>query len=154
MDKKESYNQLLTSAKGLLDGEKDRIANLANLTALIKEQMGFFWVGFYEVKKEELVLGPFQGPIACTRIPKGKGVCGTSWLEGRTITVEDVHEFPGHIACSPLSQSEIVVPVFVNGTVKYVLDIDSERLATFDSSDEDGLEALCALISEAHPTWH
>ncbi|MDA0714092.1 MAG: GAF domain-containing protein [Bacteroidetes bacterium] len=153
MDKKESYRHLLTAARGLLKDEQDRIANLANLTALIKEQLGFFWVGFYEVKKNELVLGPFQGPVACTRIAKGKGVCGTSWAESRPITVKDVHEFPGHIACSPLSQSEIVVPIFVDGQVRYVLDIDSDRLATFDATDEEGLMALCEMITEAHPTW-
>jgi GAF domain-containing protein len=119
----------------LVDGEQDRIANLANITAALKEAFGFFWVGFYLVQGDQLVLGPFQGPVACTRIQKGKGVCGTAWMEARTIVVEDVDAFPGHIACSSLSKSEIVVPGFQNQQVNMVLDVDSDRLADFNQVD-------------------
>lgn len=153
MEKKERYSALIKEASGLLDGELDKVANLANICALIKERFGFFWIGFYEVKGKELVLGPFQGPVACTRIAHGKGVCGTSWAEKRAIVVKDVHEFPGHIACSALSQSEIVLPVFLNDKVSMVLDIDSDTLATFDHEDESGLSALCDLIAQKMPLW-
>ncbi|MCK7556490.1 GAF domain-containing protein [Chitinophaga sedimenti] len=123
--KESQYQSLLPQIKGLITGEPDQTANLANITAALKEQFGWLWVGFYLVKGGELVLGPFQGPIACTRIRKGKGVCGTSWAEAKTLIVPDVEAFPGHIACSSLSKSEIVVPVIRNGEVVGVLDVDS-----------------------------
>lgn len=126
---------LIPQIRSLVDGEEDRIANLANITAALKEAFGFFWVGFYLVQGDQLVLGPFQGPVACTRIQKGKGVCGTAWVEARTIVVEDVDAFPGHIACSSLSKSEIVVPGFQNQQVNMVLDVDSDRLADFNQVD-------------------
>jgi GAF domain-containing protein len=134
----------------LLDGETDLVANLANVAAALKEQFAWLWVGFYIVKnvegKEELVVGPFQGPVACTRIRKGKGVCGTSWAESRTIIVPDVEKFPGHIACSSLSKSEIVVPVVRGGQVVAVLDADSEELSHFDIIDQHYLEEIVNLI--------
>ena len=129
-----------------MSGETDQIANMANMAALIHETFGFWWTGFYIVKEQELVLGPFQGPIACTRIPYGKGVCGTSWQRRETIVVPDVHEFPGHIACSSLSCSEIVVPIFSKGSVYAVLDIDSKELATFDKTDKEWLERIVELL--------
>jgi len=144
---------MLSEAEGLMAGEHDMIANLANLCALIRERFGFFWIGFYLVKGNELVLGPFQGPVACTRIAHGRGVCGTSWAKAESIIVQDVHEFPGHIACSALSQSEIVVPVMVDGKVSMVLDIDSDQLSTFDEVDEAGLQSLCWLISSNEKNW-
>src|SRR6476469_5586749 len=134
-NKTEQYESLLPQIKGLLDGEPDLIANLANTAAALKEQFGWLWVGFYLVKDNELVLGPFQGPVACTRIRKGRGVCGTSWAEAKTLIVPDVEKFSGHIACSSLSRSEIVVPVFKNGDVVAVLDVDSIALKTFDETD-------------------
>ena len=140
--KEDIYNSLLPQIKALVGDEKDAIANLANITAALKQAFGFFWVGFYIVKKNELVLGPFQGPIACTRIAFGKGVCGTAWKERRTVIVPDVEQFPGHIACSSESKSEIVVPVFKNGKVAGVLDIDSDRLNTFDETDAKQLGEL------------
>jgi GAF domain-containing protein len=154
MDKKEKYTSLYKEAQGLISGEQDLTANLANITALIKERFGFFWIGFYLVKDSQLVLGPFQGPVACTRIAHGKGVCGTSWAQAKPLIVPDVHEFPGHIACSALSKSEIVLPVFSGKEVSMVLDIDSDELATFDEVDEMGLSKLCELISENLPTWN
>jgi L-methionine (R)-S-oxide reductase len=154
MDKKEKYTALYIEAQGLVSGENDLIANLANITALIKDRFGFFWIGFYLVKDSQLVLGPFQGPVACTRIAHGKGVCGTSWAQAKALIVADVHEFPGHIACSAMSKSEIVLPVFYGKEVYMVLDIDSDELATFDKVDEVGLSILCELISENLPTWN
>ena len=130
----------------LVEGETDLIANLANIAAVLKEAFGFFWVGFYLVKENELVLGPFQGPIACTRIQFGKGVCGSSWKEKKTILVPDVDAFPGHIACSSASRSEIVVPGFKNGEVVLVLDVDSDRLNDFDSTDQQNLEQVVKLV--------
>lgn len=144
--KEEQYQLLIPQIKGLLEGEDDLIANLANTVAALKEQFKWLWVGFYLVKNEELVLAPFQGPIACTRIKKGKGVCGTSWAEAKTIIVPNVEKFPGHIACSSLSKSEIVVPILQNGTVIGVLDIDSEKLDQFDTTDQQYLEQIVNLI--------
>jgi GAF domain-containing protein len=141
--KTEKYQELIPQIKALIGSETDAIANLANVAAALKETFGFFWVGFYLVKADELVLGPFQGPVACTRIQKGRGVCGTSWQNKATIVVEDVEQFPGHIACSSLSKSEIVVPLFKDGTVIGVLDVDSESLNSFDSTDAHYLEELC-----------
>jgi L-methionine (R)-S-oxide reductase len=141
-DKRERYETLIPQIKALVEGESDLIANLANITAALKEGMGFFWVGFYLVKEGELVLGPFQGPIACTRIRKGKGVCGTSWAEDRTLIVPNVDEFPGHIACSSASKSEIVVPFHQGGEVSMILDVDSDRLSDFDEVDQEFLEQL------------
>ena len=147
MSKAEQYALLHAQLKGLLEGETDRTANLANAAALIHESFGFCWTGFYLVHGQELVLGPFQGPIACTRIPFGKGVCGTAWARRETVVVPDVEAFPGHIACSSLSRSEIVVPILRGGEVVAVLDIDSRELATFDGQDATGLEALASLIA-------
>ena len=146
MKKKEAYSLLLKQVQELLEGETDRIANLANTAAIIHETFGFWWTGFYLVQGRELVLGPFQGPIACTRIPYGKGVCGAAWQQGKTVVVPDVEEFPGHIACSSASRSEIVVPVVKGKDVVAVLDIDSRELATFDARDAAGLEAISALL--------
>ena len=131
----------------LLDGETDVVANLANVAAALKQTFDFFWVGFYVVKGDCLVLGPFQGPVACTRIRYGKGVCGTAWKEARTVVVPDVDLFPGHIACSSASRSEIVVPVRQGETVVAVLDIDSDRLAAFDETDAHYLERLAAQVA-------
>lgn len=145
--KEERYVALLPQLKGLLSGETDEVANLANVAAALKETFGFFWVGFYRVVGDELVLGPFQGPIACTRIRKGRGVCGTAWQEARTLVVPDVDAFPGHIACSSLSRSEIVVPLMDGaGEVWGVLDIDSSELNTFDDVDARFLEEACRLL--------
>jgi len=145
--KEEQYKELIPQIKGLLDGEEDLVANLANIAGALKEQFGWFWIGFYLVKKEELVLGPFQGPVACTRIKKGRGVCGTSWAEARTLIVPDVEKFPGHIACSSLSRSEIVVPLFnANKEVVGVLDADSELPDHYDETDEKFLEEIVGLI--------
>lgn len=144
--KEEQYRSLIPQIKGLLEGEPDLIANLANVTAALKEQFGWLWVGFYLVKTDELVLAPFQGPVACTRIKKGRGVCGTSWAEAKTIIVPDVEKFPGHIACSSLSRSEIVIPLFKNDTVIGVLDVDSEKPDQFDETDQQYLEQIVALI--------
>ncbi len=146
-DKAGIYAEILPQIKAVVSAETDLIANMANVSAILKEAFGFWWVGFYIVKPseagEELVLGPFQGPLACTRIKKGRGVCGTAWEKGETIVVPDVEQFPGHIACSSLSRSEIVVPVFApDGNVKAVLDIDSEHLATFDVTDKEWLEKI------------
>ena len=130
----------------MLTGENNLIANLANISAALKEQFNWWWVGFYWVQEDELVLGPFQGPVACTRIKKGRGVCGAAWEQGKTLIVDDVEKFPGHIACSSASKSEIVVPVFKNGTILGVLDVDSERSAHFDETDQQYLEKIVALI--------
>lgn len=147
----ERYESLLPQLEALLQGETDLIANLANVMAALKTVFGFWWVGVYLVKGEDLVLGPFQGPVACTRIPRGKGVCGAAWGQARTVLVPDVTRFPGHIACSAASRSEIVVPAFDHrGNVFLVLDIDSDRLADFDETDQRYLEALCALIARRH----
>lgn len=140
--KQEQYEALIPQIKGLLEGEEDLVANLANVAAALKEQFKWFWVGFYLVKKDELVLGPFQGPVACTRIKKGRGVCGTSWAQAKTLIVPDVEKFPGHIACSSLSRSEIVVPLISNNEVVGVLDVDSEHLDQFDETDQQFLEQI------------
>ncbi len=145
--KEEQYTNLIPQIKGLLEGEPDLIANLANIAGALKEQFNLFWVGFYIVKGDELVLGPFQGPVACTRIRKGRGVCGTSWAEAKTLIVPDVEKFPGHIACSSLSRSEIVVPLFNNAVVVAVLDVDSEQLEYFDNTDKKYLEEITSLIN-------
>ena len=145
-DKRSRYEILLPQIKSLVESEHDVIANLANIAAALKQAMGFFWVGFYLVKDNELVLGPFQGPIACTRIAFGKGVCGTSWKEGKTIVVPDVDKFPGHIACSSAAKSEIVLPAFKNGSVALVLDVDSDQLNDFDNIDKAELEKLMRII--------
>ena len=142
MTKEERYEELLPRAQALLEGEDDLIARMANLAALLHSEFGFWWTGFYRVAGDVLVLGPFQGPVACTRIPFGKGVCGSAWKQGGTIVVPDVDAFPGHIACSSESRSEIVVPVFRDGTVCAVLDIDSRELSTFDEVDAKYLEKL------------
>ena len=146
--KEEKYRALLPQLKSLIEGEDDLIANLANVAAALNETFRFFWVGFYRVQGEELVLGPFQGPIACTRIRKGRGVCGTSWAKAETLIVPDVDAFPGHIACSSLSRSEIVVPLIRRGEneVWGVLDIDSENLNSFDEIDARFLEEVCSWL--------
>ena len=146
MIKEEKYRTLLLQARSLMDGETDEIAQMANLSALIHQAFGFWWTGFYRVQGEELVLGPFQGPLACTRIKKGRGVCGTAWKEQRTIIVPDVEQFPGHIACSSESRSEIVVPVWRDKEIVAVLDIDSRDLNTFDTIDQHYLEQLVAIM--------
>ncbi len=145
--KEEVYQSLLPQIKGLLEGETDLIANLANVAAALKEQFKWFWVGFYLVKNEELVLGPFQGPVACTRIKKGRGVCGSSWQQATTLIVPDVEKFPGHIACSSLSRSEIVVPIIQNNEVIGVLDVDSEFLDQFDETDKKYLETIISFVN-------
>jgi L-methionine (R)-S-oxide reductase len=146
-DKEGKYQELLPQIKALLEGENDPIANMGNVAAALKFGLGFFWVGFYLVKENELVLGPFQGPVACTRIAKGKGVCGTCWLKEQTIIVEDVDTFPGHIACSSLSKSEIVLPFYgKNNKIIGVLDVDSEELNTFDTIDAMYLEQILQLL--------
>lgn len=142
MTKEEKYRQILPQIAALVAGEKDMIANMANIVAVLHETFGFWWTGFYRVEGEELVLGPFQGPIACTRIPYGRGVCGTAWAQDRTIIVPDVHDFPGHIACSSASKSEIVVPVRRNNQIIAVLDIDSADYNTFDAIDRQYLEQI------------
>ena len=140
------YETLYRQAQAVLEGENDLTANMANLSAMIHREFGFWWTGFYRVCNEELVLGPFQGPIACTRIAYGKGVCGTAWKRQETIVVPDVEEFPGHIACSSESRSEIVVPVWRDDKVIAVLDIDSEKLGTFDETDKVWLEKIASLL--------
>ena len=145
--KEEKYTLLLKQAQALVEGETNVVANMANLSALLNETFHFWWTGFYLVHDKELVLGPFQGPVACTRIGFGKGVCGTSWKEQRTIIVPDVEEFPGHIACSSLSRSEIVVPIKRNDEVTGVIDIDSEQLNTFDEIDAKYLERLAEIMN-------
>jgi L-methionine (R)-S-oxide reductase len=145
-DKKEKYEVLIPQLKALMDGEPDTIANLSNIMAALKYGMNFFWIGIYFVKDNELVLGPFQGHVACVRIAKGKGVCGVCWEKEESIIVKNVDEFPGHIACSADSKSEIVIPVFKNGKVSAVLDADSDKLAFFDETDEVYLKKIADLI--------
>jgi GAF domain-containing protein len=144
--KTEQYAALLPQIRALMEGESDPTANLANIAAALKEQFGWLWVGFYLVKAGELVVGPFQGPVACTRIRKGKGVCGTSWAEERTLIVPDVDAFPGHIACSGLSRSEIVVPIHSGAQIVGVLDVDSIELNAFDREDQQWLEDVVKII--------
>lgn len=144
--KQECYEALLPQIKAVVEDERDLIANMANVAAMLHETFGFWWTGFYRVEGEELVLGPFQGPMACTRIKKGRGVCGTAWLKEETQVVPDVDKFPGHIACSSASRSEIVVPILRKEEVIAVLDIDSERLATFDETDRHYLEQIVQIL--------
>lgn len=146
--KSENYESVISQIKALIQDEQDIIANMANITAALKQQFNWLWVGFYIVKENELVLGPFQGPIACTRIKKGRGVCGTSWEKAQTIIVPDVEKFPGHIACSSLSKSEIVVPVIYNSQVVAVLDVDSEELNHFNETDQFHLQKITEMISK------
>jgi L-methionine (R)-S-oxide reductase len=147
-NKDDVYKTLVPQIKALTTGEPDLVANCANIVAALKETFGFFWVGFYFVKNDQLVLGPFQGPIACTRIALGKGVCGSAWKEKSTFLVPDVDAFPGHIACSSASKSEIVIPILKENNVLAVLDVDSDRLDDFDETDKKYLEELCQYISE------
>ena len=149
MTKEEKYQELLQEVEALTANERDEIANMANIAAAIHAKMGFHWVGFYRVEGEELVLGPFQGPVACTRIRYGRGVCGTAWKEGRTLIVPDVDQFPGHIACSALSRSEIVIPIARKGAVVAELDIDSAEPDTFDAVDEHYLTVLLTSLGSA-----
>lgn len=144
--KEAQYQSLIPQIQGLLEGETDAVANMANIAAALKEQFGWLWVGFYLVKKEELVLGPFQGPVACTRIRLGKGVCGHCWKEATTVIVPDVEKFPGHIACSSLSRSEIVIPMIRNDQVLGLLDIDSAALSEYDKTDQQYLEEIVSLL--------
>ena len=147
MSKEAQYDLILRQLAALLEGEEDGIAKMANVAAVLHESFGFWWTGFYRVAGEELILGPFQGPVACMHIPFGKGVCGTAWKRNETVVVPDVEQFPGHIACSSASRSEIVVPVHgPDGTVTAVLDIDSDRLATFDETDRIWLEKIVTLL--------
>lgn len=146
--KKEQYESLIPQIKGLMTGEDNLIANLGNIAAALKEQFNWLWVGFYWVVDDELVLAPFQGPVACTRIKKGRGVCGTSWEKGISLVVEDVEKFPGHIACSSVSRSEIVVPVFQKGVIVGVLDVDSTELAHFDEIDQQYLEEIVGFLDQ------
>ncbi|WP_374948228.1 GAF domain-containing protein [Mucilaginibacter sp.] len=145
-NKADQYQSLIPQIEGLLNGENDLVANMANVCAALKEQFKWFWVGFYLVKSNELVLGPFQGPVACTRIAKGRGVCGAAWERAETLIVPDVEEFPGHIACSSLSRSEIVIPVLNDGEVIGVLDVDSSELNEFDETDAKYLQHIISLI--------
>ncbi len=145
--KEEEYQSLIPQVTGLLEGETDLVANMANIAAALKEQFGWLWVGFYVVKNDELVLAPFQGPVACTRIKKGRGVCGSCWQQATTLIVPDVEKFPGHIACSSLSKSEIVVPVIKEGEVVAILDVDSEEYNYFDDMDKHYLEEVAGLIN-------
>ena len=147
-DKKEKYELLIPQVKALVEGETDLIANLANIVSALKYGMDFFWVGVYLVKNEELVLAPFQGPVACTRIAFGKGVCGSSWQREEVLIVKNVDEFPGHIACSSLSKSEIVLPFFKNKKIAGVLDVDSDKLADFDETDAHYLGQIITLIEK------
>lgn len=146
-NKKELYENLIPQIASLIEGETDVIANMANVSACLKDTFNFWWVGFYRVIGEELLLGPFQGPLACTRIRKGKGVCGTAWQNAKTVIVPDVDAFPGHIACSSLTKSEIVVPIIYKGVVTAVLDIDSEKADNFDETDKLYLEKIAALFA-------
>ena len=145
--REEQYSSLLPQVKALVEGEPDRIANMANICAALKEQFGWLWVGFYIVKEDELVLAPFQGPVACTRIKKGRGVCGAAWAQAQTLIVPDVEKFPGHIACSSLSRSEIVVPLLNENKVWGVLDVDSTAYNEFDETDRKYLEEIASLLS-------
>jgi GAF domain-containing protein len=146
MTKQKQYENLLPQIQAVMDNNVDIIANMANMAAMLHETFGFWWTGFYRVIGNELVLGPFQGPLACTRIPYGRGVCGSAWKERRTLVVPDVEQFPGHIACSSASRSEIVVPVFRNNEIIAVLDIDSEQLGTFDDIDAEWLGKLVQMF--------
>ena len=147
MDKIEQYKQLTSQIRSLIEGETDAVAVMSNVAAAIHQTMGFWWTGFYRVAGEELVLGPFQGPVACMHIPFGRGVCGTAWKRAETVVVPDVEQFPGHIACSSESRSEIVIPVFGHdNTVVAVLDIDSRELNTFDETDRQYLEEICQML--------
>ena len=147
MGKIEQYEQLIRQIRSLIEGETDTVAVMSNVAAAIHHAMGFWWTGFYRVVGDELLLGPFQGPVACMHIPFGRGVCGTAWKQGETVIVPDVEQFPGHIACSSESKSEIVVPVFgSNKAVVAVLDIDSEQLNTFDETDRKYLNEICGMI--------
>ena len=145
-NKTEQYRSLIPQIKGLLEGETDLVANMANVVAALKEQFGWLWVGFYMVKNDELVLAPFQGPVACTRIKKGRGVCGSSWAQVKTLIVPDVEKFPGYIACSSLSRSEIVVPIVRNNEVVAVLDVDSTEYDQFNTTDQQYLEEIISLV--------
>ncbi|HCU45335.1 GAF domain-containing protein [Sphingobacterium faecium] len=145
--KKDQYIGLVPQIRGLVTGETNQIANLANTAAALKEQFNFFWVGFYLIEGEQLVLGPFQGPVACTRIQYGRGVCGTSWKENKTIIVPNVEEFPGHIACSSLSKSEIVIPIYQDNSIIGILDVDSDELNAFDEIDAQYLTEIVSLLS-------
>ena len=147
-NKKTRYEEFLTQYAGLIGGESNAVSVMANTCAALKEAVGFFWVGFYLVEGDTLVLGPFQGDVACYRIRKGRGVCGTAWAEGRTLVVPDVDAFPGHIACSSLSRSEIVIPIIYNEVIKGVLDIDSDQPDDFDDTDREGLEQVVRLMAE------
>ena len=147
-NKKTRYEEFLTQYAGLIEGESNAVSVMANTCAALKEAFGFFWVGFYLVEGDTLVLGPFQGDVACYRIRKGRGVCGTAWAEGRTLVVPDVDAFPGHIACSSLSRSEIVIPIIYNEVIKGVLDIDSDQPDDFDDTDREGLEQVVRLMAE------
>ena len=147
-DKKTRYEEFLTQYAGLIEGESNAVSVMANTCAALKEAFGFFWVGFYLVEGDTLVLGPFQGDVACYRIRKGRGVCGTAWAEGRTLVVPDVDAFPGHITCSSLSRSEIVIPIIYNEVIKGVLDIDSDQPDDFDDTDREGLEQVVRLMAE------
>lgn len=146
LSRQQRYQELIPQVQALVTGEKDLVANLANIAAALHETFRFLWVGFYLVQQDTLVLGPFQGPVACTRIAKGKGVCGTAWLERRNIIVPDVEQFPGHIACSSRSRSEIVLPAFRDGEVFLVMDVDSEELNHFSEEDEKGLKEIIHII--------
>ena len=147
IDKAGKYEEIIPQIKALIADESDLVANMANIAAVLKEAFDFFWVGFYVVKSQQLVLGPFQGPLACTRIDLGKGVCGTAWEQSKILLVEDVDKFPGHIACSSDSRSEIVVPIYKGNEVWGVLDVDSDRLRDFDQADSNGLERIMDLLS-------
>lgn len=149
LSREEIYAQILPQISALLEGEPDLIANMANVTAVLKQALGFFWIGFYRRVGEELVLAPFQGTLACTRIRMGKGVCGTSALKQETILVPDVHQFPGHIACSAISKSEIVVPYVKNGFTSFVLDIDSDKINDFSETDKEYLEHIVRLLGDS-----
>ena len=146
--KEDRYKLLMPQIKAIVEGETDLIANISNVVAALKESLNFFWVGVYFVKAEELVLGPFQGPVACTRIAYSKGVCGKAWQEGRVILVPDVEQFPGHIACSSLSKSEIVLPVIMNDRVRMILDVDSSQLNDFDAVDVKYLSEVAGVLAE------
>ncbi|MDO4641182.1 MAG: GAF domain-containing protein [Neisseria sp.] len=150
-EKPELYRELLPQIRAVIEGEANLTANLANITAVLKQAFSWFWVGFYLVEDDQLVLGPFQGPVACTRIDYDRGVCGQSWASGQTIVVPDVNRYAGHIACSSFSQSEIVVPIFNEaGNVVAVLDVDSDQLNQFDQTDADYLAQICLMISKQH----
>jgi L-methionine (R)-S-oxide reductase len=151
LNREEVYTELIPQVQALMSGENDLVANLANISAALKEAFNFLWVGFYLVKEGELVLGPYQGPVACTRIQRGKGVCGAAWQDQKSIIVPNVDEFPGHIACSSFSKSEIVLPLGVGGKVKLILDVDSDRLNDFSKIDEKYLNKILMLIEEVKP---